>query len=766
MDGKSCKLPILFCAIIFAIAASTGPASAATITIDNSSSIADALLNVGADGTVILEPGIYFISSQIDITNSSTIRASDGHGQGDTIIDAQSACRIFSDTGGHSLTIEDLTLRNGAVTGNHGGAIICWHGDVTLTDTTITDCSTDGRGKCGGAIYCDTGEITLTGTTFTGCSANGGGMGGAIYHARGNITATSATFTDCTATNGNAGGIYCDYGSTSITMTNTTFTRCSGASMGGAIYTAANMTATSVTFTDCSAGVGGGAIHFQPGTNSSIHFSRIYDNTAGRGSALYAVGNVNATNNWWGSNDDPSSNIYGTVTYSPWLVLGGVADPSTINLTGTSVIRANMTYDVNGNDTSGSGYLPDGILMTFAVTSGNGSVSPSSGTTTNGAASTTFTPSATGNATVNVTVDNEILSFPLVVPPDPPVAGFSAGPLTGTPPLNVTFNDTSTGTITAWNWSFGDGEWFNTTDSALKNATHTYSSTGTYTVNLTVSNSAGSNTSSKADYITVSTSPTPTTTPTPAPAPVRSSSGGGGSNTNTGTGFATSIKTGENVSLGMDKGAVYLVSFTADKNIQKLIITVKRTVSVPSSIGAPDTEVYEYEDVTLYYTENSDLSNKTFEFKVKKSWLTENGYTYGDIVMLHYNEEAGEWEELTTTFTDEDGTYCYYSAKTPSFSWFAIAVSGDATIVQESTAAPVTKAVTAVSTHSSSSVATPSSTVSAVSSGDTGSSGGAGSWTSLLMPVLVVILVIIVAAVIVVRKKKEKYPDWWNKEFK
>jgi PKD repeat protein len=84
-----------------------------------------------------------------------------------------------------------------------------------------------------------------------------------------------------------------------------------------------------------------------------------------------------------------------------------------------------------------------------------------------------------------------------------PIADFTATPKSGTPPLAVQFNDISYGNPTIWNWSFGDNQWFNTTDIASRNATHTYQNTGNYTVNLTVSNSAGSVTESKIDYINV-----------------------------------------------------------------------------------------------------------------------------------------------------------------------------------------------------------------------------------------------------------------------
>ena len=79
-----------------------------------------------------------------------------------------------------------------------------------------------------------------------------------------------------------------------------------------------------------------------------------------------------------------------------------------------------------------------------------------------------------------------------------PVASFTANITSGPDPLTVNFTDTSTNSPTSWLWSFGDGY-----TSSDQNATHTYTSTGTYTVELTAYNSAGSNVSTATDYITV-----------------------------------------------------------------------------------------------------------------------------------------------------------------------------------------------------------------------------------------------------------------------
>jgi PKD repeat protein len=79
----------------------------------------------------------------------------------------------------------------------------------------------------------------------------------------------------------------------------------------------------------------------------------------------------------------------------------------------------------------------------------------------------------------------------------PPVASFIAAPTTGTAPLPVVFTDTSTGTMTGWQWSFGDG-----TSSTARHPSHVYTSAGHYTVSLTVSGPGGSHTTTQASRVT------------------------------------------------------------------------------------------------------------------------------------------------------------------------------------------------------------------------------------------------------------------------
>jgi len=89
-----------------------------------------------------------------------------------------------------------------------------------------------------------------------------------------------------------------------------------------------------------------------------------------------------------------------------------------------------------------------------------------------------------------------------LVCPGPPIANFSAYPLSGGVPLTTHFTDLSQA-ASSWSWNFGDGG-----TSTEKNPTHTYNSMGTFTVTLTATNEFGSDDEVKTNYITV-TAPMP-----------------------------------------------------------------------------------------------------------------------------------------------------------------------------------------------------------------------------------------------------------------
>lgn len=75
-------------------------------------------------------------------------------------------------------------------------------------------------------------------------------------------------------------------------------------------------------------------------------------------------------------------------------------------------------------------------------------------------------------------------------------AGFYADPVSGNPPLTVSFTDSSTGNPKRWLWDFGDGS-----TSTEQNPVHTYTLEGTYTVTLTVDNAATESKVKRENYI-------------------------------------------------------------------------------------------------------------------------------------------------------------------------------------------------------------------------------------------------------------------------
>jgi len=80
------------------------------------------------------------------------------------------------------------------------------------------------------------------------------------------------------------------------------------------------------------------------------------------------------------------------------------------------------------------------------------------------------------------------------------VASFTGTPTSGTAPLSVQFDSsTTTGNPTSWSWDFqNDGS----VDSTVQNPSFQYNAAGTYTVVLAVSNGSATSTLTRASYIT------------------------------------------------------------------------------------------------------------------------------------------------------------------------------------------------------------------------------------------------------------------------
>jgi gliding motility-associated-like protein len=220
-------------------------------------------------------------------------------------------------------------------------------------------------------------------------------------------------------------------------------------------------------------------------------------------SYLWAFGDGSPTS----TSTNPSHLYLNPGTYSVTLIAttaNSCSDVTSINVNVYDAPTSSFTF----NDEC------ENILVSFTNTSSN----PSSGTiasfawnfgdgspinTTNSNPTHTYTTAGTYTVTLisyssnlgcSDTAQQTITIFPS------PVSSFTfTNQCFGTA---IPFTDQSTGTITNYNWSFGDN-----TNSGLQNPTHNYSAAGNYVVTLTVTSNNGC-TNTSLQNITVYPSPT------------------------------------------------------------------------------------------------------------------------------------------------------------------------------------------------------------------------------------------------------------------
>ena len=145
-----------------------------------------------------------------------------------------------------------------------------------------------------------------------------------------------------------------------------------------------------------------------------VHFCRIIGNSSTIVIFSDLDGVVNATLNWWGSNNNPSKYVSGNVTVNPWLVLKIRANPTTIKHGENSEVTTDLVHDSNGVYWDPvNGHVPDDIPVNFAGTLGT--VTPTHSTTSNGQAESTYNSEHIGTGILTATVDNQTVSTKFTV---------------------------------------------------------------------------------------------------------------------------------------------------------------------------------------------------------------------------------------------------------------------------------------------------------------------------------------------------------------
>ena len=279
--------------------------------------------------------------------------------------------------------------------GGNGGAIYnTGYDTLTVTDCTITQniAGNGGNGGNGGIGGNARSSNVYPGYNGNGLNGGAGGAGGA---------------------GGNAGAIYYKNGTLIVESDNFLNNIIGNNGLGGAggprgIGTGSGSGTAGTTGLPGSPGTGGA---FYAANNTALNFNRILSNgLVDVAAATDAI--LHAENNWWGSNDNPSSRVSEGVVYSPWIMLQIFANPGTIVPHGTSNIIADLTWNtldgVTPNVQPDGNHIPDYIPVTFATTMD--SINPKNTVTAGGTASSTFTGTILGTATVSAQVDNQIKS--------------------------------------------------------------------------------------------------------------------------------------------------------------------------------------------------------------------------------------------------------------------------------------------------------------------------------------------------------------------
>src|SRR6266545_4647100 len=171
----------------------------------------------------------------------------------------------------------------------------------------------------------------------------------------------------------------------------------------------------------------------------------------------------------------------------------------TISRAGDTSASLTVNYTLGGTAQNGADYQQLGTSVTVpaGASSTTVTVRPIDDTQVEGdetvvlsvAADAAYTVGSPGNATV-IIHDNDS--------PPPPTADFTANPTSGNAPLTVQFTDRSTGTVTAWDWNFGDGS----PHSSAQNPSHTFFNATDFTATLTVSGGGASSSKSVTIHVT------------------------------------------------------------------------------------------------------------------------------------------------------------------------------------------------------------------------------------------------------------------------
>jgi hypothetical protein len=325
------------------------------LTAANADTSADTITFAGGlTGTITLTNGPLPISGSGGLTIT-------GPGSGDLTVSGDDSSQIFDITtpDTSSVSITGLTLTDGSVTGDSGGAIVV--GDdaaLTLSGDTISDSTTN---VDGGGIFSD-GPITVSNSVISGNTSSDDDGGGIEEDSDDSVTITGSTITGNSAEEGGgiAGGDE-DISGTTITGNHAT------SNDGGGLDTDDGLSLQGSTVSGNSAVDSGGGIFVDGKYGDTISGSKISGNTAAAGGGLYIdqdsirennvevdTSTISGNSATDGAGVDISEDSDGRITINTSTISGNTGGPSSFG--GGLLIQGEVynTFELSDSTISGN----------------------------------------------------------------------------------------------------------------------------------------------------------------------------------------------------------------------------------------------------------------------------------------------------------------------------------------------------------------------------------------------------------------------------
>jgi hypothetical protein len=234
MSGVAQAAPMTF--TVGSLDDTTGAADCAMATNTDCTlrqAIIDANGNSGAD-TIVFSSGltgtITLGSDPETITESLTVQ---GPGSSQITVDGDDTYRTFNidpATDNEPVSISGLTMTYGDAGTGSGGAVYNDDGDLTISDSVISDSYATDQGQGGGGVYTLSGPLTVDRSTVSGNYAYYGGGIGSAYGA---VTITSSTVSENYADD-YGGGVWTQ--AADLTVRGSTLSGNDAVEDGGGIY--------------------------------------------------------------------------------------------------------------------------------------------------------------------------------------------------------------------------------------------------------------------------------------------------------------------------------------------------------------------------------------------------------------------------------------------------------------------------------------------------------------------------------------------------